>query len=466
MVNSDLLIYDEVDLTTGHITIMARHSKSTAKMKDNEKLLLKSKINVFDEVKRYLNVSRVKRAISLGSGIANVVAGFLEKPTWWNATKSVFGVVGTLIEDVEIWGHEYFESDDWAQPYSTDFNQTLVNVLQHFPFERIKTSNENQYVRICTLSNGCKVGWTYSSRIQSVDRIYVETARFEEAKAEIKKLLWEQFSHNSLVMRKSIRTHLTDESTVIFEVDDAFDTKLSERATTLSRQLKVPIENGVNRSIMLYGPPGTGKSTVARTVIEIMGLRSFRIRIGDLGGLDNGTLFEAINIFEPDAIILDDFDRALSQESLLETLEFFQQRIKLIITTVNNLERLDKALLRPGRIDIIELVDKMDTEVVKYVLGEFNDGFELVKNWPIAYINEYVKRRRFMSTEDAVASIKELTLRVNDVTHYDDDAHNDVNTMLNQIDAPDTETDLSKYTDDDADDDVKVETVTQQHIRY
>ena len=400
--------------------------KKAARMSNEDpELEIVSGATLLEEVRRYLSVGKVKRAFSLGTELFGAATPFLEKPTWWNAGRAAFSMGKVMVEDVEVWADDYFGGDEWTEPYSADFNQTLLHVLQRFPYERIKTAEENCFVRVCSLPNDLKVGWTYRGRLQTVDHIYVQTERLSEAREFIKTLLWEQFKGKSLVMRRNNRIVLNgDDARVIFEVDDAFESKLSKRATELSVQLKRPLEADVSRSIMFYGPPGTGKSTLARTIVDLMKLRSFRIRIGDLGGLDNSTLFEAINIFEPDAVILDDFDRANGQAQLLETLEFFQQKVKLVITTVNDRRQLDEALMRPGRIDMLECIDKMDEEVVKHVLGEFMDGYELVKDWPIAFIDEYVKRRTFMSKDEAAESVKELTLRVRELEHYRDDGIN------------------------------------------
>jgi len=166
-----------------------------------------------------------------------------------------------------------------------------------------------------------------------------------------------------------------------------------------------------------------------------MGLRSFRIRIADLGQLDNSTLFEALNIFQPDAVILDDFDRTHHQAQLLETLEYFQEKVKLVIVTVNNKRKLDDALLRPGRIDELVLIDKMDEEVVKHCLGEYADGFELVKDWPIAFINEYVVRRTYLNREEAAESVKELAARVRRLEKYRDEDDDGMQRMIAMLKA-------------------------------
>jgi len=383
---------------------------------DDGQLLNLNKTGVLDELSQYLSIGTLKRAVTLGTKVGEAMSPFLEKPTWWSGARSLFSLCTVLIEDVEVWADDYFSGDEWSQPYSTDFNQNLLKVLQKFPYERIKTTENNTYVRICTLPNGVKCGWTYITNSRLVDHIYVETARLDDAREYIKQLLWEQFQGKSLVMRKNNRALLTSDPRVVFEVDDVFESRLSRRATDYAAYLKRPLSENVPRSVMFYGPPGTGKSTLARTIVELMGMRSFRIRIGDLDGLDNSTLFEAISIFEPDAVILDDFDRAHGQAALLETLEHFKQKIKLVVVTVNDRRKLDDALMRPERIDELVLIDKMDEEVVKHVLGKYVDGFDQVKDWPIAFIGEYVNRRRFMDPAEAAESVKELALRVEEMT--------------------------------------------------
>jgi DNA replication protein DnaC len=390
---------------------------------DDEDLLKVVKdMPLIEEIRRFLSISKVKRAFALGTELFNAATPFLDKPSWWTAGKAAFAMGKTMIEDVEVYSEDYFAGDEWTEPYSQDFTQTLLHVLQKFPYERIKTSEDNTFIRVCTLPNGLKVGWTYTGRLQTVDNIYVETERMQEAKDYIKQLLWEQFQGKSLVMRKNNRLILKEnEARVIFEQDDAFESKQSKRATEYARYLKKPIAAGVPRTVMFYGPPGTGKSTMARTIVELMGFRSFRIRIADLGQLDNSTLFEALNIFQPDAVILDDFDRTHHQAQLLETLEYFQEKVKLVIITVNNRRKLDDALQRPGRIDEIELVDTLDEEVVRHVLGEYNDGYDYVKDWPIAFIHEYVVRRTYLSPEEAAESVKELAKRVKGLSKYRDE---------------------------------------------
>lgn len=271
---------------------------------------------------------------------------------------------------------------------------------------------------------GIKFGYVANKRHEYVPEVFVQIHAMEAAKEVIKEELWRLMKNDNIVLRQVKVKSATAEAfnSISLEVDDAFRPMPSKRAGEYSQYLRKCIDAGVSRSVMLYGPPGTGKSTMARTIVESLGMKSFRIRVEDIAHIETSAVFEAISIFEPDAVILDDFDRSDMQAKLLETLEFFQQHVKLVIATVNNKNNLDEAILRPGRFDELLQVKQMDDDVVRAVLGEEHAfAYETVKDWPIAFIQEYVKRLRFMNPEEAAASVKELAHRVKRLKKYDDD---------------------------------------------
>lgn len=366
------------------------------------------------KVQSFFNDRNVKRIISSGNGVVTALQPMLEKPSYWNAARAAFSVGEMILQNFEVWPESYFYEGNWVEPYSNEFSSTILSVISHLPHTDIKTMEDNLFIRSVYLKN-IKVSWTHCSTTKLSSRIWVESENCEQFKCEIKKLLWTKYKDKPLVMRINDKTS-ADEARIVFNIDDAFFPLPSEKATSCSTYLKRCIDAKVHRSIMFYGPPGTGKSTLARALVEQLKLRSFRIRIEDIGMISNSTMAEAVSIFQPDAIILDDFDRASNQSSLLETLEFFQRHVALVIATVNDKDKLDDALLRPGRFDELVFVERMDENVVKYVLGQFNDGYEFVKNWPIAFIHEYVKRRTFMSSGEAQSSMIELADRVKHMT--------------------------------------------------
>lgn len=370
-----------------------------------------------------LNDNNVKTLTQIGSTLIDNYASFADNPTWWNGLKAGANILKHFSEEQEIWPYDYFsENDIWVSPFSFYFNETILEILSKFPYNSIKTSNEQVFLRFHTIE-GVEFGYVTSAKEKlSSDQIYCRADQESQAQEVIRKHLWSNFSKSSIVLKKSQKSSISSKK-ITFEIDDSYAPMPSERSKTYSEYLKRCMDAGVHRSVMLYGPPGTGKSTMARTIVDLLKLRSVRIRVGDVGGINPSSLFECIDVFKPDVIILDDFDRSGNPVNMLETLEYFHNKVKLILATVNRRHSFDEALLRPGRFDELEFVKKMDDDVIKKMLGEKNlDVFEIVKNWPIAFINEYVNRTRFMSNEEAIESIKELATRVGRLSEFDDNS--------------------------------------------
>jgi len=381
------------------------------------------------EVREIIGLSYVKKTVQVGTELFSAVVPFLDNPGWWNASRSAFAVGKVLVDELEIWSDDYFSNEDWVDPYTRDFTSVITHAIKGYPYQELRTGDDANIIKIYNIE-GIKLGYSINIRSNVINIIYVETAKLAQAKQIINNLLWEQLKDTNIVLRKNtVAPGMDENSKIILEPDDEFRPLTSERSTEYSTYLNRCITAGVSRSVMLYGPPGTGKSTMARTIVQTLNMKSFRIRVQDVTGIESSTLFEAISIFKPDAIILDDFDRAHSQIELLETLEYFQRHVKLVIATVNDRNSLDEALLRPGRFDELLLIDKMDADVVKHVLGDdLQDAFEVVKEWPIAFIQEYAKRRKFMTADEAAESTKELAARVERLAHYKE--KQDVDVML------------------------------------
>ena len=384
--------------------------------------------SVSDNIRDFFNVGKIKKMFRMGSEIFNALSPFIEKQTPINALKSAFLVGKVIVDDLEIWPDDYFEN--WEMPYTGDFSKMIRAALIGNPYSVIRTSEDSIVIHIVHLE-GVKFGYVLNTRTDHVGAVYVEPDSTKKAKEILKRELWKLLKNDNIVLRKS-KTSGSKEDVVLLETDDAFLPLPSLRASEYSSYLKKCIDAGVSRSVLLYGPPGTGKSTMARTIINNLGMKSFRIRVEDIGCIDSSTIFEAIGIFEPDAVIFDDFDRSTEQASLLETLEFFQRHVKLVIATVNNKNMLDEAILRPGRFDELVQIKLMDEDVVRKILGEnLEEHFELVKEWPIAFIQEYVKRLRFMNPEEAEKSTRELAHRVQRLSKYDDDDNVMTGALLN-----------------------------------
>jgi SpoVK/Ycf46/Vps4 family AAA+-type ATPase len=121
---------------------------------------------------------------------------------------------------------------------------------------------------------------------------------------------------------------------------------------------------------MLFGPPGTGKTSFARAIasrlswafVEIHpsllgsgleGARALRDALVELGRVDRLVCF----IDEADEIASDRSERPDSQSlvnELLKVIPTFKSRPnRLMVMATNSIEAIDKALLRPGRFDLV-----------------------------------------------------------------------------------------------------------------
>jgi mitochondrial chaperone BCS1 len=117
------------------------------------------------------------------------------------------------------------------------------------------------------------------------------------------------------------------------------------------------------RSYLFYGPPGTGKSSLAQAVAaEIMFSICFvncsdRINDFNFNKLLNTAPKQSIILVEDvDSIFSErknaDHNNQLTFSGFLNAIDGVRsQEGRIIIMTTNYKERLDPALLRPGRVD-------------------------------------------------------------------------------------------------------------------
>lgn len=133
------------------------------------------------------------------------------------------------------------------------------------------------------------------------------------------------------------------------------DVNLFLRSRDYYQNLGVPYRRGY----LLHGPPGCGKSSLVMALAGELRLAICLLSLSNRS-LDDESLNSLLNSAPMRSIVLmEDIDRAFTAESrvtmsgLLNSLDGVgAQEGRLVFMTTNHVERLDAALIRPGRADL------------------------------------------------------------------------------------------------------------------
>jgi hypothetical protein len=150
----------------------------------------------------------------------------------------------------------------------------------------------------------------------------------------------------------------------------------------------IPFRTG----IMMYGTPGSGKTSTATVIANELGMDIYYLSIRSMDGDQE---FEQLiaKIPENSIVVLEDIDAVkaakdreednlqtefstdVSISSLLNVLDGMQSpRGVVFIMTTNHRNALDPALLRPGRVDLMEELNHLDTYQLHSMIDHYSGG--------------------------------------------------------------------------------------------
>jgi transitional endoplasmic reticulum ATPase len=167
-----------------------------------------------------------------------------------------------------------------------------------------------------------------------------------------------------------------DPSQLILSADvmDAVNTSVFTpiERTELCRTHKIPLKRGV----CLAGPYGTGKTLTARvTAYKAVTNGWTYIYLENVDDLDKAISFA--KMYQPAVIFAEDIDQALGSQkrtkdenAVLNTIDGIDSKADeiMVILTTNHVEKLSKAMLRPGRLDAVIAVQPPDRDAVKQLI--------------------------------------------------------------------------------------------------
>lgn len=149
-------------------------------------------------------------------------------------------------------------------------------------------------------------------------------------------------------------------------------------------RLGIPYQRGY----CLYGPPGTGKTSFVKAIAGEVGLPLYILNLGD-PELTDSVLMSQISGLARSVLVLEDVDtilpgrqvsgdktRGLTFSGVLNAIDgMASSHGRMIFLTTNHPEFLDAALVRPGRVDVQQLIDNASgTQVARLFRAFFSDG--------------------------------------------------------------------------------------------
>lgn len=167
---------------------------------------------------------------------------------------------------------------------------------------------------------------------------------------------WRKVSRKAKRALDSIVLPKTQKQRIISDVQGFIDSK------------KWYLDRGIpyRRGLLFWGQPGTGKTSLAMGIAGMFDLRIYAINLGSVK--DDQDLVNAITqIPEKSMLLIEDIDAAtrdrgtdenesnISLAGLLNAIDgVFSRDGRLLVMTTNYPDKLDKALTRPGRVDLME----------------------------------------------------------------------------------------------------------------
>lgn len=164
-----------------------------------------------------------------------------------------------------------------------------------------------------------------------------------------------------------------------------------------------------HRAYLLTGPPGTGKTSSVKAVAQAAGMDLWYAQLSDING--DSRMIDLLSEVQPGGILLlediDSFQAAVSREDkgkasvtssgLLNALDGVATPHGLVtILTTNYPEKLDSALMRPGRIDRTFSFEYPDSDTICRHFEFFYGRSPKVKSFPTgrssAQISEIFKQ--------------------------------------------------------------------------
>ena len=386
---------------------------------------------------------RVRRILEIASSVGEIVMSLRDRPTardWLGLSLRTVNLIDKIRGEIvaakssQAVPIHFFSGDRWRtlpgllSPY-------VVNASDDRAMHGLGWDGNPESERAVTATIGDhRVGWLAGKDWKTENRkpgdhrsVFLEVdpdvADSADAMDEVWRVIGEHI-WTSVGSRQLLYSGPTELPTA--DPSDGWTYIESPHAVEVRERVASFVQAGMHRGVVFNGHPGSGKSSFARRIAEQLGFRIIRapgaaMTVAVRNGEAALFLSEALRLYRPDALIIDDMDRCIEHghqiANLISILDDAARYCRLTICTVNGLERLPGALLRPGRIDDVIAFGPPDRATVETLLGgDLADLADLVDGLPIVYVVEFAKRCRVLGREAATGEIEVLRKQFADVS--------------------------------------------------
>lgn len=383
---------------------MGRNKKKTRKLEEKKKSFL----------------DYIYKGVEIASDAADILVHVPAKPRLVDAASIGLKVLNSYkrhsVEEEKNKVHLlYFHEHDWLYCDISGFRTFVYRLTMAGNFNQKYmrgTDEDSKEKEVIIDLYGTKIGWHI--RDTTLTGPWCEPGKRDEAIYAIGRAIWECLDTGAceLISRRDKYTYDHESS---YKADNLQDNVYeSNAAKEILNRTQAFVKAGYNRSVMIYGPPGSGKSCAMRYVARELGKHTLRINVSELDSMYSKDIVLAVDMLQPDVLLVDDFDRLFKPDKLLTNLERFNTSVKVLMASVNDMDRLDKAVIRPGRFDDIIKLTIIDRSIQDRLIGDGvpKNVAAKLRKMPVAFIEDFHKRREVLGLEQAIAGVEDLQDRV------------------------------------------------------
>lgn len=185
-------------------------------------------------------------------------------------------------------------------------------------------------------------------------------------------------------MPRFIDTNKTDESQLVYSRSTEQQINMSVFTPILRTEAVRNAGTPLKRGVLLEGPYGTGKTMTAYVTAKYAQSQGWTfIYLEDVRQLATAVAFA--RRFQPAVVFAEDIDQVLDgprdekAQEVLNTIDGIESKDSdvMVVLTTNHVEKINPAMLRPGRLDAVITLDPPDAEAVERLLWTYGgDLFE------------------------------------------------------------------------------------------